>query len=198
MSDEHILKLDGCGVDMFGVIEYSVHLSAWTMTAEGIKSWVSRRATTKMSSFRMLENTVGGSLAASEKLLHGIIPECEDEICWDPACTRADIRACGVNPFQLTVTDLLKPACQHQVQYLYKMEPRQDIVPRTGGEQVGELSLLSLEEFSEAMANGEVSTCNMAYLALLIREHCYLNAENEPSFIEICSRLHRYHDLFMV
>lgn len=74
------------------------------------------------------------------------------------------------------------------------MELRQDIVPRTGGEQVGELSLLSLEEFSEAMANGEVSTCNMAYLAFFIRGHCYLNTENEPSFVEIFSRLHRYHD----
>ena len=33
----------------------------------------------------MLNNTVGGSLAAGEKPLDGIIRECEEEICLDPA-----------------------------------------------------------------------------------------------------------------
>ena len=196
-AGEHVLNLDGCGVDMFGIVNYSVHLIAWVMTAEGIKIWVPRRATTKMSFPGMLDNTVGGSLAAGEKPIDGIVRECEEEICLDPTYTRANIRACGTNSFQLTVTDLLEPACQHQVQYLYEMELRQDIVPKIGDGEVGELNLLSLEELSRAMASGEVKlTCNMTYIAFLIR-HGYINAENEPALVEICSRLHRRHDLFI-
>lgn len=68
------------------------------------------------------------------------------------------------------------------------MERRQDIVPKIGNGEVGELNLLSLEELSKAMANGEVKpTCNMTYLAFLIR-HGYFNAETEPALVEICSR----------
>ncbi len=68
------------------------------------------------------------------------------------------------------------------------MELRQDIVPRIGDGEVGELNLPSLEELSKAMANGEVKpTCNMTYLAFLIR-HGYFNAETEPALVEICSR----------
>ena len=34
-------------------------------------------------------------------------------------------------------------------------------------------------------------------MAYLIR-HGVVNAENEPNFLEICSRLHRKHDLFII
>jgi isopentenyldiphosphate isomerase len=196
-TGEHVLDLDGCGIDMLGIVNFSVHLTAWVMTAEGIKIWVPRRALTKMSFPGMLDNTVGGSLATGEKPIDGMVRECEEEICLDPAYTLSHIKACGTLSFQLTVDDMLNPACQHQVQYLYEMELRQDIVPKIGDGEVGELHLLSLEELANAMKNGEVKlTCNMTYLAFLIR-HGYITAENEPDIIEICSRLHRYHDLFI-
>ncbi|KAK0624771.1 NUDIX hydrolase domain-like protein [Bombardia bombarda] len=197
LTGELVLNMDGCGTDMFGIVSFSVHMTGWVMTAEGIKIWVPRRAKEKMSFPGMLDNTVGGSLAAGEKPIDGIVRECEEEICLDPEYTRANIRACGTNSFQLTVTDLLEPACQHQVQYLYEIELRQDVVPKIGDGEVGELNLLSLEEVVEAMRQGEFKlTCNMTYLAFFIR-HGYITAENEPDFVQICSRLNRYHDLFI-
>lgn len=196
-TGEHVLDLDGCGVDMFGIVNYSVHMIGWVMTAEGMKLWVPRRALTKMTFPGMLDNTVGGSLATGEKPIDGMVRECEEELCLDPSYTRAHIKACGTNSFQLTVTDLLEPACQHQVQYLYELEFRQDIVPKIGDGEVGELYLKTVEELTQAMRDGEVKlTCNMAYLAFLIR-HGYVHAENEPDLVQICSRLHRNHDLFI-
>lgn len=197
-TNEHVLNMDGCGVDMFGIINYSVHMIGWVMTSEGIKLWVPRRALTKMSFPGKLDNTVGGSLATGEKPIEGMIRECEEEICLSPEYTRSNIRACGTNSFQLTVTDLLEPACQHQVQYLYEIELRQDIVPTIGDGEVGELLLKSVEEVQESMRNGEFKlTCNMTYLAFLIR-HGYINSDNEPNLVQICSRLHRLHNLFIV
>jgi len=114
-TGEHVLDLDGCGVEVFGIVNYSVHLTGWVMTAEGIKIWVPRRAWTKPSFPGMLDNTVGGSLATGEAPIDGIVRECQEEICLDPAYTRSNIRACGTNSFQLNVTDRLEPACQHQV-----------------------------------------------------------------------------------
>lgn len=88
-TGEHVLNLDGCGVDVFGIINYSVHLTGWAMTADGIKIWVPRRALTKMSSPGMLDNTVGGSLVAGEKPIDGIVRECDEELCMSPEYTRA-------------------------------------------------------------------------------------------------------------
>lgn len=164
-------------MDMFGIVNYSVHMIGWVMTAEGRKISIPRRALTKMSFPGMLDNTVGGSLATEEKPIDGMVRECEEEICLDPAYTRSDIKACGANSFQLTVTDLLEPACQHQVQYLYETELRQDVVPKIGDGEVGELHLKTIEDLKQAMRDGEVKlTCNMTYLAFLIR-HGYVNAE---------------------
>lgn len=196
-TGEHVLTMNGCGVDMLGIVNFSVHMIGWVMTAEGVKIWVPRRAMTKMSYPGMLDNTVGGSLPVGEKPIDGIVRECEEEICLDQTYTRANIRPRGTNSFQLTQTDSQHTGCQHQVQYLYEMELRQDIVPKIGDGEVGELHLKTIDEVREAMKNGEFKlSCNMTYLAFLIR-HGYINAENEPDLPEICSRLNRKHDLFI-
>ena len=78
------------------------------------------------------------------------------------------------------------------------MELRQDVIPKIGDGEVGELHLKSLDDVQQAMRAGEFKlTCEMTYLAFLIR-HGYINGENEPDLVEICSRLHRKHDLFTV
>ncbi|KAK2611592.1 hypothetical protein N8I77_004925 [Diaporthe amygdali] len=184
-TGEHVLTMNGCGVDMFGIVNFSVHMIGWVMTAEGVKIWVSRRAMTRMSYPGMLDNTVGGSLLVGEKPIDGIVRECEEEICLDPTYTRANIKPCGTNSFQLTLTDSPLTACQHQVQYLYEIELRQEIVPKIGDGEVSELHLKTIDEVREAMKNGEFKlSYNMTYLAFLIR-HGYINAENEPDLPEI-------------
>lgn len=67
-----------------------------------------------------------------------------------PAYTRSNIKACGANSLQLTVTDLLEPACRHQVQHLYEIELRQDVVSKIGDGEVGELHLKTIEELKQA------------------------------------------------
>ncbi|KAI0472345.1 NUDIX hydrolase domain-like protein [Xylaria cf. heliscus] len=197
-NGEHLLDMDGCGVDMFGIVNYSVHMIGWVMTADGMKLWVPRRALTKMSFPGKLDNTVGGSLASGEQPIDGIVRECEEELCLDPTYVRANIRPCGINSFQLTMTDLMEVGCQHQVQYLYEIELRQDIVPRIGDGEVGGIELMTIDQVREAMGKGEFKlTCNLTYMAFLIR-HGHISAENEPHLVEICSRLNRYHHLFIV
>lgn len=195
-TGEHVLDMNGAGVDVLGILNFSVHMIGWVTTAEGIKIWVPRRSR-RMSFPGMLDSTVGGSLPSGERPIDGIVRECEEQICLDPAYTRDNIISCGTNSFQLSVTDSQLPACQHQVQYLYEMEFRRGIVPRIGDGEVGELKLMTIDEVREAMKNGEFKlSCNMTYLAFLIR-HGYINAENEPDLPEICARLHRRHQFFI-
>ncbi|KAG8158982.1 hypothetical protein KVR01_011425 [Diaporthe batatas] len=195
-TGEHVLDMNGSGVDVLGIVNFSVHMIGWVMTAEGIKLWVPRRSG-RMSYPGMLDDTAGGSLPSGVRPIDGIVRECEDKICLDPTYTRANIKSCGTSSFQLCVSDSHLPACQHQVQYLYEIEFREGIRPKIGDGEIGELNLMTVDEVQEAMSNDEFKlSCNMTYLAFLIR-HGYINAENEPELPEICARLHRRHKLFI-
>lgn len=196
-NGQHVLDMDGAGLDLFGVANFSVHLIAWVNTDDGIRYWVPRRAG-RMSYPNMLDNTVGGSLGTGEAPIDCIVRECEEEICLDPAYTREHIRACGTASYQMAVNDRGSPGCQLQTQYLYEMELRADMVPKIGDGEVAELALMTIGEVRNAMRKGEFKlNCNMTWLAFLIR-HGHLTAENEPDFLEICARLHRRHDLLIV
>lgn len=112
--------MNGSGVEMLGIVNFSVHMTGWVMTAESVKIWVPRRPMTGMSYPDMPDNIVGGSLPVGEKPIDGIVRECE-KICLEPNYTRANIKPYGTNFFQLSLTDSQLPACRHQVQYLYEM-----------------------------------------------------------------------------
>lgn len=195
-NGQHVLDMDGVGLDLFGVANFSVHLIAWVNTDDGIKYWVPGRAG-RMSFPNMLDNTVGDSLRTGEAPMESIIRECEEEIRLDPTYTREHIRACGTASYQMAVNECGSPGCQLQTQYLYEMELQADIVPRIGDGEVAELALMTIKEVRDSMRNGEFKlNCNMTWLAFLIR-HGHLAAENEPDFLEICARLHRRHYLFI-
>jgi isopentenyldiphosphate isomerase len=197
-TGEHVLDLDGRGLDVFGIINYSVHMIAWVMTKDGPQYCVPRRSMTKACFPGTLDNSVGGSLASGERPIDCIIRECQEEICLDPAYTRANIKSCGTTSYHMCVTDGNEPGCQLQVQYLYELVLGQDIVLKIGDGEVGEIHFKTLDQVRESMRQGEFKlNCNVTWLAFMIR-HGYLNAENEPDLVEICSRIHRKHDLFVV
>jgi isopentenyldiphosphate isomerase len=195
---EHVLDLDGAGVDAFGIVNYACHLIAYVMTKDGMKYWVPRRAKTKRSFPDMLDNTVGGSLSSGEKPIDCIVRECAEEASLPVEYTRANITACGVLSYQMTQTDYGQEGCQHQVQYLYEMEMSKDVVLVPNDGEAQEFNLMSLEEVITALRTGQFKlNCAMTWMAFLIR-HGHVNAENEPKLTEITSRLHRKHDLFIV
>ncbi len=197
-NNEHVLNMDGSGLSAFGVINFACHLIGYVMTKDGRKFWVPRRSRHKMSYPGMLDNTTGGSLNATETPFECIVRECEEEISLEPEYTRSNIVACGTAGFHLSRTDSGDPGCQLQVQYLYEMELSQDVIPKIGDDEVDEILLLTLDEVKQALINGEFKlNCAMTWLAFLIR-HGDVTAEEEQNLLEICARLHRKHDLFVV
>jgi 8-oxo-dGTP pyrophosphatase MutT (NUDIX family) len=196
-TGEHVLDINGCGEDVFGIINFSVHMIAWVMTKDGPQYLVPRRSMT-ISFPGMLDSSVGGTLASGERPIDCIVRECQEEISLDPAYTRANIKPCGTISYHMCITDRNEPGSQLQVQYLYELVLGQDIVPKIGDGEVGEIHYKTLDQVKESMRRGEFKlNCNMTWLAFMIR-HGHLNAENEPDLVEICSRIHRKHDLFVV
>ncbi|PSN62197.1 hypothetical protein BS50DRAFT_533154 [Corynespora cassiicola Philippines] len=195
---KHVLSLDGAGIETFGILSYGCHLIAFVMTSDGLKYWVPRRAKTKLSYPGMLDNIVGGILRANKQPIDCIVRECAEEASLPEEYTKSNIVACGSLSYQMTQTDYGKPGCRIQVQYLYEMELSKHVVPEPFDGEVQEFNLMSLEEVISALRKGEFKlNCAMTWMAYLIR-HRHVNAENEPNLVEISSRLHRKHDLFVV
>ena len=98
----------------------------------------------------------------------------------------------------MSQTDDGFPGCQHQVQYLYEMELMPDEILTSNDNEAEDFKLMSFSEVQARLAHGEFKlNCAMTWMACLIR-HGIVNAENEPNLIEICARLHRKHDIFIV
>ena len=154
-NGEHVMDIDGCGVDLFGIVNFAVHMLAYVKTKDGLRFWVPRRSKTKLSYPNMLDNTVGGSLSSGERPIDCIVRECAEEASLPQDYIRENIKACGTLSYQMSRTDDGEPGCQHQVQYIYEIELEEDIVPKPFDGEVQEFSLKSLEEVQDALARGE-------------------------------------------
>ena len=109
-----------------------------------------------------------------------------------------NVRSCGTLSYAMDRTDEGREGCQFQVQYLYEMEVGEGIVLRPNDGEVEDITLKILDEVVHALRRGEFKlNCGMTWMAYLVR-HGIVNAENEPNLVEICSRLHRKHDFFIV
>ncbi|KAK0506919.1 hypothetical protein JMJ35_010619 [Cladonia borealis] len=198
----HILDMDGCGVDPFGIVSYAVHMIAYVTTKgneiETRKFWVPRRSKTKMSYPGMLDNTVGGSLRSGERPIDCIVREAAEEGGVPEEYTREHVKACGTLSYQMDRTDDGKEGRQHQVQYLYEMEVPEGFVPKPCDGEVEEFMLMGIEEVVGALRRGEFKlNCGMTWMSYLVR-HGIVDAENEERLVEICARMHRKLDLFVV
>ncbi|KAJ8131267.1 hypothetical protein O1611_g2356 [Lasiodiplodia mahajangana] len=198
-NGEPVFDFDGAALDRFGVINYGVHMIGYVHGTEGTKYWVPRRSHTKSTAPNMLDNTVGGCLRAGEDPFACMIRESEEELCLKPEDTSAKLKPCGTISWSIDQNDDGSVGGQHQVQYLYEMDfgDIQPEIEKADGE-VGAISLRTLDEVRDALYNGEFKlNCAMTWLAFLIRNG-HITAEEEPKIVEICSRLHRKLDLFMV
>lgn len=196
-TGEHVLDMDLCGVDIFGIITSGVHLTAYVRTEEGLKYWVPRRAMTKTPYPGMLDNTVATNLASGQKPLEKLVQRALEEASIPEAYTRWYAKACGTISYQMSRTNDGKPGCQHHVQYVYEMELTPEIVPTPSNGEVERFRLMSLEEVAEALARGEFNFRAMTWIAHFVR-HGIVNAENEANLAEVCARLHRKHDIFII
>ena len=140
---QNVLNIGGMGVNNFGVVNFARHMIGFVHTKDSTRYWVPRRAKAKVSYPNILDNTVGGSLAAGGKPINCIVRECED-LCLDPAYTRENLRPWGPASYSMTRTDSGQRGCQHQVQFLYEMGFAEDIASHIGDNEVGEVGMKTL------------------------------------------------------
>jgi len=195
---EHVLDTDRSGLDPFGLASYSAHLIGYVSDNGSTKYWVPKRSATKSTVPNKLDSTVAGVIRSGEEPLDCMIRKIDTEASVSAEYVRAPIAACGIVSYQMSVTSTGRPGCQHITSYLYEMEFGKDVIPRPDGDEVESFTLMTLDDIKAALIAGEfVTNRAMAWLAYLVR-HGMVTPENEPNYIQVCQRLQRKHDLFIV
>lgn len=195
---EHVLDMEVLAVDSFGIVAPGVHLITYVMTSDGRKYWIQRRSKNKSTFPGMLDSTAAGNLISTEVPLDGMAREADEEAGIPETYTRANIKACGTVSYHMSKCNDGRPGSSPHVQYNYEMELPQDMIPVPKDGEVEEFMLLSLDEVCDALTRGEFKpNITMTYMAYLVR-HGYVDISNEPRLAEVCARLNRKHDLFIV
>ncbi|KAF2143721.1 uncharacterized protein K452DRAFT_325658 [Aplosporella prunicola CBS 121167] len=198
-----LFKIERSASPLFGIVSYGIHMICYTRSksksedgtvGEELNFWVPRRAKSKQTYGGMLDNTVAGGLAAGELPREALVREAEEEASLPAELVEAKAKAVGtVSYFHVRderaggETGLLQP----EAQYVYDLELPDDVIPKPNDNEVEGFALLSLEEVRANLRRGEFKpNCAVVTLDFLIR-HGILTPENEPDYLEICSRLHR-------
>lgn len=195
---EHVLDTDRSGLDPFGVMSFSSHVIGFVRDGNNTKFWVPKRSAAKPTVPNKLDSTVAGVIRSGERPVDCMARKIAVEASVPEEYTRANITACGIVSYQMSITSNGKPGCQPIISYLYEMEIDREMILRPGNDEVESFTLMTLDDVKGALMEGEfVANRAMVWLAYLIR-HGVVTADNEPAFIEICQRLQRKHDLFIV
>ena len=184
------------GVALFGIHTVGVHMMAFCrpLPAGEMRLWIPRRAATKQTYPGMLDNTVGGAIVAGEDQFECMVREAEEEASLPEGLTRRLARPVGAISY-FHVRDeraggeggLLQPATHH----LYDVELGADVVPKPKDGEVEEFYLWGVEETVVARKEGRFKPNSaVAWIDFLVR-HGYINAHNEPDYLELVSRIHR-------
>ena len=112
--------------------------------------------------------------------------------------TRANVKAYGTVSYHISECNDGRPGSLPHVQYNYEMELPQYMMPVSKDGEIEGFMLLSLDEVCDVLTRGEFKpNITMTYVAYLVR-HGYVDFSNERRLAEVCARLSRKHDLFIV
>ncbi|PQE13752.1 hypothetical protein CJF31_00005227 [Rutstroemia sp. NJR-2017a BVV2] len=182
---------------LFGIASFGVHMTGYVKVPDvphGMKIWVPRRAATKSSYPRMLDNTVAGGIATGEDRFEAVVREAMEEASLPEELVRKNVKAQPPITYLYIrgsnaggETGLFQPECE----WIYDLELPADVTLKPNDDEVEEFYLWTVEEVKESLAKGEFKpNCAMTLLDFFIR-HGILTPENEKDYEEIKSRLHR-------
>ncbi|KAL4988399.1 hypothetical protein BDW68DRAFT_196765 [Aspergillus falconensis] len=196
-TGEILLEIERSASALFGILTSGVQLTCYVDDPQrGLLLWIARRSRTKPTYPGLLDNTAAGGLETRLfwRPVEAVIREAVEEGSLDENLVRRGLRGAGAisyyhvkRPSEGCDVGLLQP----EVEYVYELRLDPGIVPVPGDGEVERLYLWSVEEVLGALREGEFKLNSaVAVIDFLIR-HGLVTAENEESYLEIVSRLHR-------
>ncbi|KAF2671548.1 hypothetical protein BT63DRAFT_220645 [Microthyrium microscopicum] len=179
---------------LFGIVARGAHMTAYVQTSEGIKIWVPRRSRKLFTYPGKLDSTVAGGVKASDDPVQCITAEAMEEASIPGNMVAERLRSVGTLTY-ITMydspsgreKDLISP----EILYLYDMELPADFELKPNDDEVEQFYLMSVDEVKQALANEEFKTNSAAVMVDFFVRHGVITQENEASYVELISRMHR-------
>ncbi|POS69590.1 NUDIX domain-containing protein [Diaporthe helianthi] len=187
------IRVERFAASLFGICSRGAHLTAYVRdesrpVSKGMRIWVARRDANLHTYPGMLDTTVAGGVKASDTPRQCIVAESDEEAALPLSCVEAIVSA-GVTTYvsQNKKTGQVRPT----ILYVYDLELGEDMRPEPKDGEVQEFSLMTVEEVTRAMINGQFKpNCCLVMLDFFVR-HGIITDENEKDYLDIVTGLRR-------
>jgi 8-oxo-dGTP pyrophosphatase MutT (NUDIX family) len=161
-----LFELERAAARYFGIHTYAAHVNGLVRSPDGTLMWLARRSEEKPIDAGMLDNLVGGGIAAGTTVAETVARES-----WEEAGIAADVSSRATGVAELTLFREQPDGIQHETIYAHDLWLPPDWTPASqDGEAVGH-RLASLAEVARIVA-GDVPADAMTADASLVAWDC--------------------------
>ena len=163
----------------FGFMAYAAHLNGFTRRGGLIHTWVGRRANDKAIDPGMLDNLVGGRIAAGYTVDETMRKEAWEEAGITPALLEA-LYCVGAVRVEYTVPEGL----HREILFVHDLWLPQDFTPRNQDGEVSEIQMMRNEDVVERILDGEFTLdAGAVMIDGLIRQG--IPSPEDPQYLDI-------------
>lgn len=192
-SGNHYFKLERSMCPYLGVVMYGVHINGYVLDSNNnFKIWTPRRAINKPTFPGMLDNTVAGGLGYPYGPFETCIKECYEEAGLSEVYIRKNLKSVGLISYLYNDENSGYSTIQPECEYVYDLNMSDGTIPKPVDGESEDFQLMDIEEIKQNLKNNKFKDNCAAILIDFMIRHAIINPENEPDFIEINSRLHRF------
>ncbi|KAH8174915.1 NUDIX hydrolase domain protein [Sarocladium implicatum] len=178
---------------LFGIATRGAHMTAYAPPTLDpplpLRIWVARRSAHLVAHPSLLDSSVAGGVKASSTPLDCILAESYEEALLSPDFVAPNVKAVGA--VTLANRHSKSERFHAEVLYVFDLEMPIDIIPTPGDEEVEEFVLMEAGEVMERMLAREFKPNVCPVMIDFLMRHGIITPDNEPDYVEICTRLHR-------
>ena len=157
--------LERAAARYFGIHTYAVHVNGLVRRPGGIAMWIARRSATKPIDPGMLDNLVGGGIAAGQSIATTLVKEAGEEAGIDPARAREAVPEGAVQVLRAQPDGL-----QHETIFVHDLWLPETFVPTAVDGEVAATTLVPLADAGRIAATASGRDAATADAALVITD----------------------------
>lgn len=191
---EVLLEIERCASALFGIVTYGVQLMCYVKDERGLRLWIGKRSERKQTYPGMLDSTAAGGLGAGKLPIEALICEAQEEASLSEEIVKMKVKPMShLSYFHVRgnqaggESGLFQP----EIEYTYELELDPSIIPKPRDSEVECFRLYTIVEVLYALKWGQFKPNSAIVIVEFLIRHGILNVENEPSYSEIVSHLHR-------
>lgn len=175
-----LFRLERAAARMFGVTTYAVHVNGVVGAGGACRMWIARRSRAKPIDPGMLDNLVGGGLAAGLTVAQTLVKEGWEEAGILPRLMSRAV-ACG----QVVLLREVPEGVQAQTIFVHDLELPEDVLPVNQDGEVAEFRLLPVAEVVRLLGEAADFALDASLVMLsFMARHGYL-PQDDPASLEL-------------